>query len=364
MIFSLVSCRNESELGKELEDSSSDKLEICLNVASILGDLPSVRSGDDVHDAVANLTLFIFDSSTENLEFSHYLDFSSLAPSNQVDISRWNEERIITIFNSAILAALNKERDIHVLVNTEDLSGLSLSALKAKLTSPITGKITYGENDYYTMHGAVVNHNFSTHGRALVNLKRNIAKVDLTIKTKDISLGGNTIKFVPDDEDIWMRVMNVADRSFLLSNPTSTPSGLAYIAYEGEEIADTEREADGMSSFTSFYINEDILFGSNISEDDITSVILRVPYVIEETGDVKKENYYKVFINKEEPYSIERNTIYKLGVEIKSLGGETDLTAVVVDGILEIIAWDERTLSSELSQTFFDGSGNCFNDAD
>ncbi|MCC8173249.1 MAG: hypothetical protein LIO65_02305, partial [Odoribacter sp.] len=347
----VASCTKDKKLDKEGDNSWEEHVEICLNISSISGNTTMVVSEDSVHDRVENLTLFIFSKGEDNPEFSEYINFSDFSALKEVDTSRWNEERVIMISFSALLEDMDVERDIHVFVNTEDLLGLSLSELKTKLTPSITEKIRYEEGDYYTMHGVVSNHRFSEQGRAVVNLKRNVARVDLTINTEDFLVEGSEVKFLPEDGNIWMYVENVANKSFLVSGQEKLPEEVGYISYTEEKVLDIDRNEGETSSFTSFYINENMVSeGVDFLEGRITAVVLCVPYCVD--GVVYRNNYYRVLIPKDSPYCVRCNTIYVATIGISTLGGETDLTAPILEGKMEVLEWNEQDLSSELPQTY------------
>lgn len=202
--FILCTCQSSGELGNDLPgtNQNSSGIEISFNVASIISDVPATRAESSLEE-IKNLLLFIFKHADGSHEAAYYLDFSALSPNeNEIDISRWNDEKIISIISSTLLNDLDLARDIHVLANVEDsflqsldLTSITLAELKDKETKPVTEKITYEEGDHFLMHGSVSNHVFSSTIRAQIDLKRNIARVDLTVNTKDFQIGGNTIDF-------------------------------------------------------------------------------------------------------------------------------------------------------------------------
>ncbi|MCC8173279.1 MAG: hypothetical protein LIO65_02485 [Odoribacter sp.] len=338
MCLLLWTCQRNDELEGNFPQSS-EKLEISFNISSILSDLPGGRS-PEVQDVVRNLTIFIFDNLTQQIEFAYYFDFNHPIPSNEVDISRWNSERIIGIAYSAILNDLGQKRDIHVLANSENLAGsiFTVSQLTEQLTTPITGKINYSEEGYY-MHGGVEGHNFAEKFRAEVNLKRNVARIELVIHTLDKE---NMISFLPDNSIIAMQAINVADRAFLLEQEASSED-TRLIFYEKEELENKVKEDNKSLTTTAFYINENYLSkGVEFPERNATAVVIQVPYLNVVNGRVYESNYYKFYINKVVPYVVGRNTIYRVTLTIKDLGGETDLAAPVIEGDLEVISWSDE----------------------
>lgn len=352
IILFLPSCAKEQD---ELGNSKSidGKVQIALQLPSV--NTPELRStATDEETLVKDLSLFIFESSTGNKEFSIRIDVPYTGASADIDMSRWVSDQVIMVLNSVILADLDKARNIHIVSNIVESKLASVtneSSLEALITDAITAEIAQPDgNKPLLMHGVKKGHNFITDVRASISLVRNVAKVKMTVNTNDFIFGGVKYLLAPANQNLSVKMANVADCSNIVSALTS-PSTANYISYDFKTVVPSERGVGTTKSTTHAYINENLRPTYDV-EKDVTFVVLQIPYQKEGDTTVKTENYYKVLINQENGYKINRNTIYDITLNISSLGGETDASAKLVDGTLNILPWDENTIISDISQTY------------
>lgn len=364
------SCTGEIEDETGSKTAAGGKVQIALQIPITAGDATSftTRSEVDNESTIRNLTLFFFDSSGTK-KFATYIDLSNInGSSSDVDMNRWANEKVITILNANILSQLSESRNVHVVANYGDLSGTATEAdLNAIITNPITADIPSptptGANPL-VMHGADLNHVFATNSKSTVSLVRNIAKVQMTLTTTDFTLGGKKISLAPESTSpsalSSAKVINQADRSFLVSkgsNPSRalTPPNITYFNGANTTVAVSSRTTSGTTTFVPHinYINENLRESYSV-ETNVTALILQIPYQVN-GGEININNYYKILINNvdgNDKYKINRNTIYDITASISTLGGETDASAVLVKGTLNVLPWDENLLTSDLTQTF------------
>ncbi len=351
--FLFLSCTGDLENETDSTVDTKGKVQIALQVPATGEDGTSFDTEALNESVIRNLTLFIFDSSTGEKEFSTYISISPVvSASSDVDMGRWLNEQIITILNTDVLTNLDKSRDVHVVGNytfgsLDDIT--TEMQLNEIITDPVTDDISYsGENSALVMHGMVANHNFADNAKVAISLIRNIAKVKMTLATKNFTFGGKNISLAPAGTSTAVKVINQADRSYLVSREMN-PSTVTY--FNGQK---TNLTADSRTDSTVFvfhaYINEN-LRESYSTEVNATALILQIPYQ-KEGGEINENNYYKILINGDNGYKINRNTIYDITASISTLGGETDVSAVLVHGTLNVLPWDENTIESDLTQTF------------
>ncbi|MDR2955394.1 MAG: hypothetical protein LBV43_09960 [Prevotella sp.] len=350
--FFLFSCSQEIEDQENRIDPIDGKVQIALQMPS--GNNNNLKSTELENESIIkNLTLFIFESSTGNKEFSIRIDVPYSGSSSEIDMTRWASDQVIMILNTTILSDLNKTRNIHIVSNIAEskLAGVTNeNSLKGIITDAIAGNIANPDEDNpFLMHGMIENHNFSTDVRASVSLVRNVAKVRMTINTQNFTFGGQNILLAPDAEDLSVKIANGADCSYIVSRSAS-PSAVAYYSGAFSTVTPLEREISSTKSVTNHYINENLRTAYK-KEENATAFIIQIPYK-QDGGTVKTENYYKVMVNQENGYKINRNTIYDITLNISSLGGESDASAVLVEGTLNVLPWNENTLISDISQTF------------
>ena len=352
IILFLPSCAKEQdELGNP--KPIDGKVQIALQLPSV--NTPELRStATDEETLVKDLSLFIFDSTTGNKEFSIRIDVPYTGVSGDIDMSRWVSDQVIMVLNSVILADLNKARNIHIVSNIAESKLASVtneSSLEAVITDAITAEIAEPDvNRPLLMYGVKKDHNFINDVRASISLVRNVAKVKMTVNTNDFIFGGVKYLLAPANQNLSVKMANVADRSYIAS-ALNSPSTTNYISYDFKTVAPSERGVGTTKSTTHAYINENLRTTYD-EEKDATFLVIQIPYQKEGDTTVKTENYYKVLINKENGYKITRNTIYDITLNISSLGGETDASAKLVNGTLNILSWDENTIISDISQTY------------
>lgn len=352
IILFLPSCAKEQD---ELGNSKpiDGKVQIALQLPSV--NTPELRStATDEETLVKDLSLFIFDSTTGNKEFSIRIDVPYTGVSGDIDMSRWVSDQVIMVLNPVILADLNKARNIHIVSNIAESKLASVtneSSLEAVITDAITAEIAEPDvNRSLLMYGVKKDHNFINDVRASISLVRNVAKVKMTVNTNDFIFGGVKYLLAPANQNLSVKMANVADRSYIAS-ALNSPSTTNYISYDFKTVAPSERGVGTTKSTTHAYINENLRTTYD-EEKDATFLVIQIPYQKEGDTTVKTENYYKVLINKENGYKITRNTIYDITLNISSLGGETDASAKLVNGTLNILSWDENTIISDISQTY------------
>jgi len=313
-----------------------------------------LKSGDlEDESLIRDLTMFIFDSSTGSKEFSIRLDVPYTGSSTEIDMTRWTSDQVIMILNSTILSNLNKTRNIHIVSNIAETKLSAITdedALKAVITEAINSDIAYPDADHpLLMHGSVQNHNFSTELRANISLVRNLAKVKMTINTQDFTFGGTAIQLAPGTETLGLKLVNGADRSYVVTRSIS-PSAVTYYNGSYTQVAPGTRGTNTTQTLTRSYIHENLRASYN-KEENVTGFILQIPYQ-QSGGSIKTDNYYKVIVNQDNNYHINRNTIYDITLNISSLGGETESSAPEIQGTLNILPWNENTLISDISQTW------------
>ncbi|WP_165043586.1 DUF4906 domain-containing protein [Dysgonomonas sp. ZJ709] len=349
----LLSC--SVDLDDELAKSKAPidgKAVIALQLPTVQSDGATTRSADN-ESLINNISLFIFNKTTGAKEFYVRLNVPT-DPSTEVDMSRWASDQVIMLLNSAILSDLSISRNIHVVANVNEskLNAISSeSNLKAVITDAITAEIAEPDTDKpFIMHGVKESHVFATDNRASVSLVRNIAKVQMTINTQNFTFGGAAISLAPLNQNPSVKMVNVADRTYLVSN-TANPATATYFSYANKVVTPSERTATTTKTIAHSYIGENLRTTYDI-EKNATYILLQIPYQKGVGGEIITDNYYKVLINKENGYKINRNTIYDLTLNISSLGGETDASAALIEGTLNILPWDENTVMSDISQTF------------
>ena len=351
ILFHPSCAKEQDELGNP--KPIDGKVQIALQLPSV--NTPELRStATDEETLVKDLSLFIFDSTTGNKEFSIRIDVPYTGVSGDIDMSRWVSDQVIMVLNSVILADLNKARNIHIVSNIAESKLASVtneSSLEAVITDAITAEIAEPDvNRPLLMYGVKKDHNFINDVRASISLVRNVAKVKMTVNTNDFIFGGVKYLLAPANQNLSVKMANVADRSYIAS-ALNSPSTTNYISYDFKTVAPSERGVGTTKSTTHAYINENLRTTYD-EEKDATFLVIQIPYQKEGDTTVKTENYYKVLINKENGYKITRNTIYDITLNISSLGGETDASAKLVNGTLNILSWDENTIISDISQTY------------
>lgn len=352
LLFS--SCVSDIEDTTGTTTKADGKVQIALQLPISAEDAASLDTEVLSESIIKNLTLFLFDSQTGEKEFSTQIDIlPAVGASSDVDMSNWLNEQIITILDGGVLADLDKARNIHIVANyTSDLTYITTEAqLDTVITKTINQNISQPDsNNPLVMHGVATSHNFKESSRATVSLVRNVAKIKLTLTAKKFTFGGEEIYLVPDTSSMVFKVTNQADKSYLVSKELS-PSTLNYFnGAESYVAADSRDGAESALFITHAYVNEN-LRRSYSYETDATTLILRVPYK-RENGEINMNNYYKILVNSDNGYHIDRNTIYDITANIVSPGGETDASAVLIKGTLNILPWNENTITSDLSQTF------------
>lgn len=361
IILFLPSCAKEQD---ELGSSKpiDGKVQIALQLPSV--NTPELRStATDEETLVTNLSLFIFESATGNKEFSIRIDVPYTGASGDIDMSRWVSDQVIMVLNSVILSDLDKSRNIHIVSNiaaNKLASVTNESSLEAVITDAIAAEIAEPDADKpLLMHGVKKDHNFITDVRASISLVRNVAKVNMTVNTTDFTFGGVKYLLAPVNQNLSVKMANVADRSYIVS-ALASPTTANYISYDFKTVTPSERGVGTTKSTVHSYINENLRTTYDV-EKDATFVVLQIPYQKEGDVTVKTENYYKILINQENGYKINRNTIYDITLNISSLGGETDASAKLINGTLNILPWDENTIISDISQTFLTVKETVFN---
>lgn len=357
-----VSCSNEGEEFGGPKPVIDGKAQIALQLPSV--NTPELRgTATDEETLVSNLSLFIFDAATGSKEFSIRIDVPYSGSSSEIDMSRWASDQVIMVLNSTILVDLDKSRNIHVISNIAEskLSSVTTeSSLEAVITDAITSEIAEPDaNKPLLMYGAKKDHNFLTDVRASISLVRNVAKVNMAVNTTDFTFGGARYLLAPGTENLSIKMANVADRSYVVPG-SNNPAATTYISYDFKSVTPSERGSGTTKSITHSYINENLRTTYDV-EKNATFIVLQIPYKKEGDATVKTENYYKILVNEENGYKINRNTIYDITLNISSLGGETDASAKLIEGTLNILPWDENTLVSDISQTFLTVKETVFN---
>lgn len=352
--ISLFSCTKDSEDGNP--GTVDPKAQIRLQLP--IGDevTRATETGSNEENLLKNLYLFIFDSSG-NKELGVYLDIPYTGSSTDVDMSLWNTEKVITILNSAILSNLDMPRNIHIVSNVAQSKLTSITnetELKNALTDPISGEIAApGDSSPLLMHSVCTGHVYSSGVRATVSLVRNVSKVRLTVNTTD-NQGTNPIEFAPESK-MFITAANVADRSYIVSGKGANPSGTQYIKYASKTLTNPAVNA-GEKKFVlpAMYINENVgdMVGSPspVLTQTPTYLVIQIPY--DAGAGTITDNYYKVQINEDNDLTVNRNTIYDITLNIDALGGETEQTAPIVSGTLNVLPWNDKTLVSDLTQTY------------
>jgi hypothetical protein len=342
-----------SSCSSEIQDSSNSKSDKAQLVLAIPADLSSMTAESMAESLIKNLTVFVFDAQTGHKEYSVRVDIPLSESSTEVDMSQWETSGIIKLLEASILADLSKIRNIHVVANVAEgkLDAVSTeSQLDSIVTDAISSDIPNPDEDHpILMQGNVNNHVFASDASASISLVRNIAKVKMTINTTDYTFGGKNILLLPESESMAVRAYNCADRSFVVPAPLS-PQGLKYFTGEAFLVSPSSRENTKTQSVTTSYINEN-LRNSYSKDSTVTSFVIQVPYQIED-GTVRTDNYYRVLVNQDNGYRINRNTIYDLTVNISKLGGQTDASAPLIECTLKVLPWDQTTVYSDISQTF------------
>lgn len=349
-LLMLYSCSSDIHIFGD--DSSKAQIVVTVPSDVSLRSADSRSSETDEESLINNLTVLVFNSNTGNKEYS--VRISSLTTStSEVDMSEWESSGRIKLIGSSILSNLSTSRDIHVVANIsgDKLANVTTeSELDSVITDVISEDIPDPDQDHpILMQGSVSNQVFSSDATANISLVRNIAKVEMTINTTNYTFGGKTVKLLPNSEDVTVRAYNCADRSYVVPQ-SKNPQSVKYFKGSAMDITPTTRGDSTTQSFSTSYINENVR--TSYSKDStVTSFIIQIPYQVE-GGAVQTDNYYRVLVNQDNGYKINRNTIYDLTVNITTLGGETDASAPLVKAALNVLPWDETTIYSNLSQTY------------
>lgn len=343
------SCAND-------EYSTSDfggvgKAHISLKLPSIQN-VGEIRDGEDKETRIVDLSLFVFDSTTGEKQFFVRLDMPYSGNSNDVDMTRWASDKVITILNSKVLTNLAQKCNIHVVANIE-LNKLNAIDTEADLKSVIVNN-QYQSNQSVVdkallMHGAITDHKFSNTPLATISLVRNVSKIKLNINSHNFNFGGANVVLVPAGQKLGFTLHQATNSSFLVSTG-SNPSKVSYLSYPTQKIAPQSSGTSSVAKAEAYLLEN--LRTTYDPEENVTYAILQVPYQIEGRAEINQNNYYKILINQENGFKINRNTIYDITLDISSLGGDTEATAPLLSGELNILPWDEKTIISDISQTY------------
>lgn len=354
-ILSMFSCSTDDE-NRNIPSPSTKKAQIMLQLPDEDETTRASEAGLPDENRIKNLYLFVFDNLGTK-EFEKYIEIPYTASNPDIDMSLWGSEKVIILLDNTILSSLDKSRNIHIVANIPQSKLASINneaALKAVISNAITSEITSpGETTPLVMHGVCPAHVFTSNVRATVPLVRNVAKIRLKVNTTNSSLGANTVQFAPGN-NIFVTTASVADRSYIVSGSGQNPAGTSYINYTARTLTGTST-GPGTTTFDlpAVYINENIGDKTAPSNPVIltpTYLVIKVPFNAGE--GIVNDNYYKIQINNENGFFINRNTIYDITVDIKTLGGETEQTAPVVSATLEVLPWNEKTLVSDMTQTY------------
>lgn len=353
IMFSLWSC-SEGDSEDIPSGAAKAKMQIMLQLPGENEATRGTEAGSAAENKINSVHLFVFDSSG-NKEFDIYMTLPYGGSSSDVDMSLWDSERVIIVLNTNILSSLSAARNIHVVANmaqTKLASVTNEASLKAILTDAITAEIP--QSNALVMHGMCQGHIFTSNIRAALSLVRNVAKVRLTVNTTNSGAGANSTLFAPAD-NIAVTAVDVANRSYLATGVNHNPAGTAYISYTEKSVS-LSSSGTGTKSFalSGFYINENIGNPENGTGPALiytpTYLLIRIPY--NNGSETITDNYYKIKINADNGCLINRNTIYDMAVNIDALGGETPQTAPEISATLNVLPWNEKTLISDLTQTY------------
>lgn len=344
------SCMNDEYSTSDL--AGAGKAQISLKLPSIQNAGDS-REGEDEETRISDLSLFVFNSTTGEKEFFIRLDIPYTSSSNDVDMTRWTSDRVITILNSKVLTNLAQDCNIHVVANIEaaKLGDIATEAhLKSLIVNNQYQSTPSNSNKALLMHGDIVNHKFSNTPLATISLVRNVSKVKLNINTYNFNFGGANIALVPTGQKLGFGLHQVTNSSYLVPRGTN-PSQTSYVSYATQKVEPLSRTSNSSTAKVEAYVLEN-LRSTYDSEENVTYFILQVPYQVEGTAEINQKNFYKVLVNHQNGFKIDRNTIYDITLDISSLGGDTEATAPLLSGELNILPWDEKTIISDISQTY------------
>lgn len=357
-IISLFSCTADDMGERKIDNPSLQKAQIMLQLPDEDENTTISRateSGSADENRIKSLYLFVFDN-TGAKEFEKYIDLPFSGSATDIDMSLWHSDKVIILLDNAILSNLNTSRNIHMVANVPQAKLASVTneaSLKTIITNTITAEIsTPDATNALVMHGVCPAHIFSNNVRATVPLVRNVSKIRLKVNVTNSTLGTSTIQFAPDNK-ISVRAAGVADRSYLVSGIGQNPAGVNYINYAAKNISATSSGTPKVFDVPAIYINENT--GDKSSPTDPikqtpTYLVIQVPF---NGGEgIVNDNYYKILVNEDNNFVINRNTIYDITVNINALGGETEQTAPVISATLEVLPWNEKTLVSDMTQTY------------
>lgn len=351
---SLFSCAKE--FVEENKEIAAPKAQIRLQLP--IGDevTRATEAGSTEENLIKNLYLFIFDN-LGNKELGVYLDIPYTGSSTDVDMSLWGTDNVITILNSAVLSNLSTPRNIHIVANVAEskLSSVTNEAsLKNAITDAISAEIAApGNTSPLLMHSVCAGHVYSSGVRATVSLVRNVAKVRLTVNTTDAQ-GANPVTYAPGNE-MFVTAADVANKSYIVSGKGANPTGTQYIKYAAKTLNNpTVSGTTKKFVLPALYINENVgdMVGTPtpVLTQTPTYLVVQIPF--DAGAGTITDNYYKVKINEDNGLKVNRNTIYDITLNIDALGGETEQTAPEITGTLNVLPWTEKTLISDLTQTY------------
>lgn len=348
--FMLNSCvaENDSIIGA---GTLGSKPQIALQLPTTKS-ISNTVSAQDSETRIGNLSLFVFKSSNGEKEFSTRVELPVNTVPEDIDMSRWAEEQVITLLNTQVLSNLAEKRNIHIVANI-DAGKLDAITTENELKEFIVindGRLSSQDADKeFLMHGSSTNHDFSTNLTSSISLIRNVAKVKLNINTTDFMLGKTNIKLLPSNQKISCRVLNVAKSAYLIDSQKTYQTG--YLHYQANAFEADSRTINSTKALHETYIFENLQTKYDVDKN-VTYIILQIPYQVEGVDKIETNNYYKILLNKENGYAINRNTIYDLTLNISSLGSEVDASAPLLSGKLNVLPWNEKTITSDISQTY------------
>ncbi|MEG0559615.1 MAG: hypothetical protein RR513_03795 [Muribaculaceae bacterium] len=334
----LASCSKEPIMGGN-ESLPEGAVAISIELPEVTTARGEEIQGSYFENNLDDLKIFIFDATTKKFEKRFDID-----PSYGIEGIKGNDswDRLSRTLIISDLPNLTNKRIIYVIANwkisTADLSKITdIDKLEASFTE-ISGKISsYGDP---LLMSCKAEHSFSSSKILMVKVKRQVAKIELTVNLNDLF-----IRYFPDlifseSDTAKVELRNAPNRSYVCEQATpAIPTGNKMFSYKPDVIFASGTTLANTVWKATFYVYENP--AKHYKDPNATYIIMKIPY-----KDGKKpmvtENYYKFKIcipNVQATQPTFRNKLYRVKATVTGFG-TPEPSSDNVEVTTEMLEWN------------------------
>ncbi|MEG1934602.1 MAG: fimbrial protein, partial [Rikenellaceae bacterium] len=296
--------------------------------------------GEPNENHINELKIFIFDATTTTLEKVVKID-----PKNPtLGDDKWNNTTKTLVIKDLPNPTLS--RTVYVIANwiTDDakLAAITNEAMLLEQFTELTGQIATPTEALPLVMSGKATHTFSTQKALTVSVKRQVAKIKLTVSidSKFADKFSTTTFGNLGSEHAKVELRNAPNRSYVCEQAVpSLPAGSKMLRYTPVAMTQTGTTSADMSWTTTFYVYENIANGAD--NQMATYLSLQMPYQ-DGTNAVKTDNYYKFSINTSDitnPHVTLRNKFYNMSAKVMGFG-DAVATPANAEVFTEVLDWN------------------------